>query len=53
VEPSQVRPVVERFGRLVVGDGGELMVEFDRPEQAQGLQEALKDSFGDQVFLSP
>lgn len=53
VEPSEVRTVVERFGRLVVGDGGELMVEFEGPEQAQGLQGALKESFGDQVFLSP
>ena len=53
VEPGEVRPVVERFGRLVVGDGGELMVEFDGTEQVRGLEDALQEKFGDQVFLSP
>ena len=53
VEPSEVQPVVERFGRLVVGDQGELMVEFEGPKQAEGLGRELKESFGDQVFLSP
>jgi len=52
-DPDDIQPVVERFGRLVVGDGGELMIEFQGPEQAQALKSALKESFGDQVFLSP
>ncbi|MCB2191901.1 MAG: hypothetical protein KQI62_10065 [Deltaproteobacteria bacterium] len=52
-EPTEVQPVVERFGSLVLGDGGELMVEFEGREQAEGLRHALEEKFGDQVFLSP
>lgn len=29
------------------------MVEFEGPEQAESLGRELKESFGDQVFLSP
>lgn len=53
VEPEEVRSVVERFGRLVVGEGGELMVELAELQRARKLQDALKDNFGDQVFLAP
>lgn len=53
VEPVEVQPVVERFGRLVVGGGGELMVELEDMERVKGLQGALKENFGDQVFLAP
>lgn len=52
-EPTLVAEVVESHGRLVVGSGGELMVEMDTESQAQSLALALKERFGDQVFLSP
>ncbi len=53
VEPSLVQPVVEAHGRLVVGQGGELMVELESLERAGELQVALRKNFGEQVFLSP
>jgi hypothetical protein len=53
VEPGDVAELVERHGRLVVGDGGELMVELPDPQAAQVLARALSDRFEDQVMLSP
>lgn len=53
VEPDEVAPVVEEKGRLVVGDGGELMVEFPDEEAAGVLARLLEERFGDQVLLSP
>ena len=53
VEPNDVAEVVKRFGRLVVGDGGELMVEFADEEAVNGLTRALAERFGDQVQLAP
>jgi hypothetical protein len=53
VDPTDVAEVVRRYGRLVVGDQGELMVEFTDEEAAKGLAEALAEAFGNQVQLSP
>ena len=53
VEPSEVAPVVEAHGRLVVGEKGELMVEFPDQDAAEALSKALSDRFGDQVLLAP
>ena len=53
VEPHDVADVVKRHGRLVVGDGGELMVEFENQKAADALSSALKERFGDQVQLAP
>ncbi len=53
VEPDDVAEVVRPFGRLVVGDGGELMVEFESQGKADSLTDALKERFGDQVQLAP
>jgi ribosomal protein L6P/L9E len=53
VEPSDVAVVIEKYGRLVVGEKGELMVEFVEEKAAQGLSKALSEHFGDQVLLSP
>jgi hypothetical protein len=52
-EPEEIAPVVERFGRLVVGEGGELMVEFADQQRAEALSAALQESFGEQVMLTP
>jgi len=53
VEPAAVAEVVKAHGRLVVGDGGELMVEFENEKAAEALAKALKDRFDDQVQLTP
>lgn len=53
VEPNDVGEVVRNFGRLVVGQGGELMVEFKDEQAAEALAAALAERFGDQVQLAP
>jgi len=53
VEPSDVAAVIEKYGRLVLGEKGELMVEFIEEKAAQDLSKALSEQFGDQVLLSP
>lgn len=53
VDPTDVADVVKKHGRLVVGDGGELMVEFQSEPEADALAAALKEKFGDQVQLAP
>lgn len=53
VEPSEVAEVVKRYGRLVVGEKGELMVEFPDEETAQRLSSALSERFNNQVLIAP
>lgn len=53
VEPSDVAEVVERHGNIVVGEGGELMVEFDDQRDIEALSASLLEKFGDQVLLAP
>ncbi|MCX8118741.1 MAG: hypothetical protein N3G78_12550 [Desulfobacterota bacterium] len=53
VEPAEVAEVVKNFGRLVVGEAGELMVECLDQKTAEDLNRALAERFGDQVFLAP
>jgi hypothetical protein len=53
VEPNDVSEVVGRFGRLVVGEQGELMVECADEQAAENLAKALQETFGEAVQLSP
>jgi len=53
VEPNDVAEVVKRHGRLVVGEGGELMVELTDQKAAEALSAALSERFGNQVLISP
>jgi hypothetical protein len=53
VEPTEVLEVVEAHGRLIVGEKGELMIEFDSQKDVDALISALKERFGEQVILSP
>jgi hypothetical protein len=53
VEPNDVAETVRPFGRFVVGDQGELMVECPDEQTAKDLAEALLKAFGDQVQLAP
>jgi len=53
VEPAEVRKAVEAYGKLVLGDQGELMVEFSDQKSADALSASLSQKFGDQVLLAP
>jgi hypothetical protein len=53
VEPTDVAEIVKKYGRLIVGDGGELMVEFEDEKAAGDLSEALKKHYNDQIQLAP
>jgi hypothetical protein len=53
VEPSLVAEAVESHGRLIVGDQGELLVEFENEAEAEALWADLLRRFGDQVLLAP
>jgi hypothetical protein len=53
VEPSDVEEVVEKHGHLVVGEEGELMVEFSDQKAVEALSFSLSERFGDKVLLCP
>jgi hypothetical protein len=53
VEPSKIAEVVEQHGKLVVGEKGELMVEFEDEKSVEALSVALQEHFRDQVLLAP
>jgi hypothetical protein len=53
VEPSDVLDIVEAHGKLVVGEKGELMVEFTDQKALDALSASLSERFGDQVLLAP
>ena len=53
VEPAEVAEVVKKHGRLVVGDEGELMVEFPDEKAAENFATALAERFGNQVLIAP
>jgi len=53
VEPKDVSEVVKKHGRLIVGEEGELMVEFIDQKAVEALSIDLSERFGDQVLLSP
>lgn len=51
VDPIKVIEVVSQFGRLKVLDEKELVVEFERKEDFENLQEALEENFPKEVDL--
>lgn len=53
VEPADVLDTVEAHGKLVLGEKGELMVEFIDQKAADSLSSSLAEKFGDQVLLAP
>jgi hypothetical protein len=53
VDPSDVLDIVEKQGKLVVGEKGELMVEFADQKALDALSTSLSERFGDQVLLAP
>ena len=53
IEPADVLDIVEAHGKLVLGEKGELMVEFADQKSADNLSSSLTERFGDQVLLAP
>jgi hypothetical protein len=53
VEPQEAAEIVERHGSIVVGEKGELMVEFKDQKDVDALSAALLERFGDKVLLAP
>jgi len=51
VDPGKVIEVVNRFGRLKVLDERELVVEVEKTEDFQNLQEVLEKTFGGEVDI--
>jgi hypothetical protein len=49
VDPNQVIEVVRQHGRLKVLDDQELVIEFEKMEDLQNLQEAFQKAFGVEV----
>ena len=52
-EATDVAEIVEKYGHLILGEKGELMVEFEAQKAAEDLSAALSAKFGDQVLLAP
>ena len=53
VEPTEVLKTVEAHGKLVLGENGELMVEFSDQKAVDALASSLVERFGDHVLLAP
>jgi hypothetical protein len=53
VEPSEVLAAVEAHGTLVLGGGGELMVEFADQKAVDALASELSEKFDGRVLLAP
>ena len=53
VEPVDVAEVVKKYGKLIMGEEGELMVELPEQKAAEALSAALTERFGDQVLIAP
>ena len=49
VDPDQVIKVVSQYGRLKVLDDQELVIEFEKMEDLQNLQEAFQKAFRGEV----
>ena len=53
VDPSDVLATIEGQGKLVLGEKGDLMVEFTDQDAVDALSSSLEKRFGDQIFLAP
>ena len=53
VEPTEVAEVVENYGKLIVGEQGELMVELVSETHVEELSKEFKVRFKDQVQVCP
>ncbi|MBT6337796.1 MAG: hypothetical protein HOJ48_00720 [Desulfobacula sp.] len=53
VEPTLVADVVEKYGKLMIGENGELMVELKSGDKAEELSICLTENFDDQILIAP
>lgn len=53
VEPTLVADIVEKYGKLMVGENGELMVELKNDDKAAELSICLTENFNDQILIAP
>jgi hypothetical protein len=53
VDPDEIAKVITSYGKIIVGDQGELMVECVDENTIDDLSEALRKTFGEQVQLAP
>lgn len=53
VEPTLVADIVEKYGKLMVGENGELMVELKNDDKAAELSTCLTKNFNDQIIIAP
>jgi len=53
VEPTLVADVVDKYGKLMVGENGELMVELKNDDKAAELSICLTENFNDQILIAP
>jgi hypothetical protein len=49
VDPNQVIEIVQQYGKLKVLDDQELVIEFEKMEDLQNLQEAFQKTFRGEV----
>lgn len=52
-DPKQVTDVVKQYGRLRVLDDRELVIEIEKEEDVEKLQNALADRFNGEVDIEP
>lgn len=50
-DPYKVADVVKQYGKLKVLDDKELVIEMEREEEAEKLQQALAEAFGGEVDI--
>jgi uncharacterized protein YqgQ len=50
-DPYKVIEVVKQYGKLKVLDDRELVIEMEKEEQFKGLQNALLETFGNEVDI--
>ena len=53
IDPGEVVDIVKRYGKLRVLDDWELVIEFERPEKLDGLQQELSEVFHGEVDIEP
>lgn len=52
-DPIKVTEIVKKYGRLKVLDDRELVIEFDKKDDLDGLARELADTFGQEVDIEP
>ena len=53
VDPAGIADIVKKYGKLVVGENGELMIEFEDEKSVKALTRDLTEHYGDKVQVAP